>query len=97
MNDMFAQTHTSCMGADGDTKLGGHQQNGENLAHTSEADGVDLADIDGLRLEKLLEDHPVVCMFASRDADAVWLESLSDGGMTEDIIWGGGFLYEPGG
>ena len=96
MNDMLAQAHTSCMRADGDTKLGGHQQNGEDLAHTSEANGVDLTDVDGLGLEKLLEDHPVVCVLASRDTNTVWLESLSDGSMTENVIWGGRFLYEPG-
>jgi len=97
MNDMLAQTHTPGMRADRDTKLGGHQQNSEHLTHTSEADGVNLADVDGFSLEQLLEDHPVMCMFACRDANTIWLESLSDGGMTEDIVWSSGLFNEPGG
>ena len=96
MNDVLAQTHTSGVRADRDAELGRHQQNGENLAHTSEADGVDLADVDGFSLEKLLEDHPVVCVLAGRDANTIWLESISNGGMPEDIVWSRGFLDEPG-
>jgi len=81
MNDMLAQTHTPGMRADNDTKLGSHQQNSENLTHTSEPDGVDLADVDCFGLEKLLEDHPVMCVFTGRDANTVRFESLSDSGM----------------
>lgn len=81
MNDMLTQTHTPRMRADRDTILGRHQQNGKNLAHTSEPDRVDLADVDGFGLEELLEDHPVMCVFAGRDADPVRFESLPDGGM----------------
>jgi len=83
------------VGADGDTELGGHQQHSENLTHASKADGVDLADVDGFGLEKLLEDHPVMRVLTGRDADSIRLESLSDGGMTEDIVWSGRFLDEP--
>ena len=97
MDDMLAQTHTPGMGADRDSELGGHQQNREDLAHASEPDGVDLADVDCFRLEKLLENHPVMCMFARRDPDTIWLESISDGGVPEDIIWSGGLLDEPSG
>jgi hypothetical protein len=81
MNDMLAQTHTPGMRADRDTKLVGHQQNSENLTHTSESDGVNLTDVDGFGLEKLLEDHPVVRVFTGRDANTVRSEGLSDGGM----------------
>ena len=97
MNNVFAQTHTSSMRADRDAELGGHQQHGEDLAYACKADGVDLADVDGLGLEKLLEDHPVMCVLTSRDADTIRLESISDGGVTENIVWSSGFLYEPGG
>ena len=95
MNDMLAQTHTPGMRADRDTKFGGHQQNSENLAHTSKPDGVDLADVDGFGLKKLLEDHSVMCVFTGRNTNAVRFECLSDGGMTQDVIWGSGFLDEP--
>ena len=97
MNDMFAQTHAPCVGTDRDAELGGHQQNRENFTHTGETDRVDLADVDGFGLEKLLEDHPVMRVFAGRDANSIGLESLPDSGMTEDIIWGSGFLDEPDG
>ena len=95
MNDVLAQTYTPGMRADRDTKLGSHQQNGENLTYTSKADGVDLTDIDGFDLEKLLEDHPVMCVFTGRDANTIRLECLSDRGMAEDIVWGSRFLDEP--
>ena len=85
------------MRADRDAKLGGHQQNSENFAHAGKADGVYLADINGFGLKKLLEDHPVVCVLAGRDSNAVRLQSLSDGGMAEDIVRSGGFLDEPKG
>ena len=97
MNNVLAQAHTSSVRADRDAELGSHQQNSENLAHTSKADRVDLADVDGLDLEKLLEDHPVVCVLTGRDANTIWLESLPDGGMAEDIIWSSRFLDEPRG
>jgi len=96
MNNVLAQTHTSSVRADRDTELGGHQQHGEDLAHAGKADGVDLADVDGFGLEELLEDHPVVCVLTGRDADPIRLESLSDGGVTENIIWSSRFLDEPG-
>lgn len=95
MNDVLAQTHTSRMGTDGNSKLGSHQQNGKDLTYTSEADGVNLADVDSFGLEKLLKDHPVVCMFAGRDANPIRLEGLSDGRMAEDIIRSSRFLDEP--
>ena len=97
MNDMLTQAHTPSMGADRDSKLGSHQQNSENLTHTSEADGVNLADIDGFGLEKLFEDHPVVCVFAGCDTNAIRLEGLSDGGVAEDIVRSSRFLDEPRG
>jgi len=97
MNNVLAQAHPSGMRTYGNAKLGCHQQNGENLAHTSEADGVDLADVDGFGLEKLLEDHPVMRMLTGRDANTVRLKSLSDGGMAEDIVRSSGFLNEPRG
>jgi hypothetical protein len=97
MDDMLAQTHAPGMGADGDPEFGGHQQNCEDLAHTSEADGVNLTDVDCFGLEKLFENHPVMCVFTCRDADTIRLESLSDGGMTEDIVWSSRLLDEPRG
>ena len=97
MNNVFAQTHTSGVRTDRDIEFGGHEQHGEDLTHASKADGVDLADVDGFGLEKLLEYHPVVCMLTGRDADSIRLESLSDGGMTDDIVWSSGLLDKPGG
>jgi hypothetical protein len=97
MDDVFAQTHTPGMGADGDAELGRHQQNREDLTHAGETDGVDLTDVDCFGLEKLLENHPVMRVFTSRDADAVRLESLSDGGMAEDVVWSSRLLDEPRG
>lgn len=45
---------------DWDAKLGSHQENSQDLVHTSKTAGVDLADVDGVGLKKLLEDHAIV-------------------------------------
>jgi hypothetical protein len=46
-------------------------------------------------LQKLLEHHPIVGVFASGHADTVRLEALADGGMSKNVVGGGGFLDEP--
>jgi len=62
--------------------LAAHQRNSKNLAHTSEPDSVDFADVDGFDLGILFEGHSDMCMFAGRDANIVQPESLVDGGMS---------------
>ena len=60
VDDHLAETDAAGMRADGDAGLGGHQQDREDLVDTGQAARVDLADVDRLSLEELLEDHAVV-------------------------------------
>lgn len=58
----------SGVGTDGNAKLGGHQQDRQDLVDTGETTGVDLTDIDGVELKQLLEDHLTVSETASDTA-----------------------------
>ena len=51
--------------------------------------------VNRLRLRERLEYDVIVCMFASRDADAVRLERLADRGVPEAVVWRRRLLNEP--
>lgn len=95
VDDILAETDTSSVRADGDAELRRHEKDGENLVDTGKTARVDLDDVDGLGLEKLLENHPVVGVLSRGDSDAVGLEGLADLGMAGDVVRGGGLLNEP--
>ena len=83
-------------GIDGEgTVLCSHQENTENLAHAGKSAGVNLADVDGLRLQKLFEHHAIVRVLAGSDSNAIGLECLTDSSMPQDIIGRRGLLNEP--
>ena len=83
------------MRANGDAKLGRHQQDGQDLAHSSQSTRVDLADIDSLGLQQLLEGHSVVSVFSRSDTDPVGFQLLPDGSVTEGIVRRGRLLDKP--
>lgn len=93
--DVFTEPDTSSVRTDGDSKLGRHQQDGQDLAHTSQSTRVDLTHIDGFGLQELLEGHSVVSVFTGGNTDPVGLELLPDRGVTKGIIGRGGLLDEP--
>jgi hypothetical protein len=95
VNDILAETDTTCVWADGHTKLGCHEQDTEDLAHAGKTAGVDLADIDSLSLEELLEDNSVVCMLASSNTDTMGLEPLANSCVTEGIVRCSWLFNEP--
>ena len=64
----------------------GHEQDGHNFIHATEATCVYLAVINGTRLQKLLEHDAILTMLASRDADAMQFQSLPNGRMPQDVI-----------
>ena len=72
----------------------GHQENGENLVDTTKSTSIDLAIVDGVSLEELLEDDAVLAVLSGSDSHPVGLESLSDSGVTEDIVRRSGLLNE---
>lgn len=95
VDDVLAQAHAAGVRADDDAELGGHEEDGEDLGDAGETAGVDLADVDRVGLQELLEDHAVVRVLAGCDADAVGLQRLSDGCVPEDIIGCCGLFDEP--
>jgi hypothetical protein len=93
MLDIFAETNTTSVRANGNIELLGHQKNGKNFIDTGNTARVDLAEIDGFSLEELLEDDSVLNVFTSGNTSAR-IQSLADSSMTEDIIGRSGLLNE---
>jgi hypothetical protein len=52
------------MWADRDAVLCGHEHHAEDLVDSRHTARVDLTDVDRVRLEELLKDHPVVGVFS---------------------------------
>ena len=69
MLDVLAQADAPGMRAHRDALLRRHEHDGQVLVDASETTAVDLAESDGIRLEKLFEDHAVVTVLPGRDAD----------------------------
>src|SRR5256712_11738818 len=91
---VLAQPDASGMRADRYAELRGHQQHGEDLVYAAEAARVDLAEADGLRLEKLLEDHAVLAVLAGGHADR--RDGLRDGGVAEHVVGARGLFHPVG-
>jgi hypothetical protein len=64
--------------------LCGHQQDGNDLVHTSEAARINLAYVDGTCGEELLEHDAVLAHLARGNADAVRLQGFPDGLVSEN-------------
>lgn len=96
MLGIFRQSHTTGMRNNGNVEFFRHQQNGEDFVDASHAAGVNLADVNGARGEKLLEDDTILAHLAGGDADVVWPESIADGLVAQDVVGGGGLFDEPG-
>jgi hypothetical protein len=86
MDSILAQSHTTGVRAYRLAKLGSHKEHSENLADTGETTGINLNDINCVRLEELLEHHAIMCMFASGNADAIGFEFAPDASMTENAV-----------
>ena len=67
--DVLAQADAARVRADRDAELGGEQQDRDRLVDAADAARVELADVDRLGLEELLEDDPVLDVLAGRDPD----------------------------
>ena len=96
MLGVFGQPDAAGMWHDGDVEFLGHEQHGEDLVDAAEAAGVDLADVDGARLQELLEDHAVLAHLAGGDADAERGEGFADGGVAEHVVGRSRLFDKPG-
>ena len=74
------------MWAYGLAELGRHKEHCEYLADTGESTGINLDNIDCVRLEKLLEHHPIMRVFPGGDANTVGRQFPSDASMAKDTI-----------
>jgi len=75
--------------------LCGHEEHAEHLADAGEATRVDLADVYRVRLEELLEHHPVVRVLTRRDADSMLFQRATNGRVPKDVVRRRGLLDEP--
>ena len=67
---VLAQADAAGVRADRHAELRGHQDHRQLLVHAAQPAAVDLAEVDRVRLEELLEDDAVRAVLARRDADA---------------------------
>lgn len=93
---VFREADTARVRYDGHLELLGHEHNSQSLIHTTQAAGVDLADVNGTGHEQLLEHDTVLAHFTRGDANAVRLEGFSDGLVAHDVVWRGWLFDEPG-
>lgn len=71
MLDHLAEPHTSGVRTDRDSAaLGGHQVDGQALVQAAHPGRVDLAVLEGRRLQELLEHDSVLAHLAGRNANA---------------------------
>ena len=86
----LAQADTTGMRAHGHAELRGQQQDREVLVDPAHPGGVDLHDVEGARLQHLLEDHPVLDVLTGGDQHG--RHGLPDGGMPENVVRTGRLL-----
>ena len=73
-----------------------HEQDGQDLVHSSQATCIDLADVNCTRHNQLLEDYAVLAHFSCCNTYVQRLEGFTDGFVAEDVVGRRGLLYEPG-
>jgi len=95
MYNVLTQTNTASMRTNRHAKFLRHQQYTQYLSNTRKPAGIDLANIDSSRLKKLFECYSVVCVLACGNSNAVRREGLAYGGVSKNVIRGGGLLDEP--
>src|SRR4051812_47107015 len=75
------------MRADRYAELGSHQQHREHFVHAAKPASIDLAEVDRIGLEELLEHDTVLAMLAGCDPDAEGAHGLGHLSVTEHVIW----------
>ena len=63
-----------------------HQHHGHDFVDTTQSARVDLAVVDRLGLEQLLEHDTVLAVFAGRHTTSVRFQCLSDSSVAENIV-----------
>jgi hypothetical protein len=68
MLNVLAEAYTTCVRADDLPELLGHEHDSQHLVDASKSAAVNLNNVDGVSLKKLLEKYSVGAVLASRDA-----------------------------
>jgi len=81
VDDIFAEPNATCVWADRYAEFGSHEKDAEDFADTCQTAGIDLAYVNGLGLQELLEDHAIVGMLSCGNTDAMRFQRLANGGV----------------
>src|SRR4051812_6755521 len=84
MLDIFANTHSARMRANGNSEFRSHQQYGEHFVDAAESATVNLAITDCARLQELFEHYTVMTMFPGRYTDGV--DGTCYAGVSKNVI-----------
>src|SRR5689334_18918772 len=82
------------MRAHGDAELRRHEHYRENLVDAAQTTAVDLTKANCLRLHELLEDHAILALLTSRDADR--RDRFRDSRVAEHVVRARGLFDPPG-
>ena len=96
MLHVLAQADAAGVRTHRDAELRREQDHGEVLVHAAEAAAVDLTEVDGARLQQLLEHDAVRAVLARGDADAQLAHRLRDRRMPQHVVRARRLLDPPG-
>src|SRR5262249_42113956 len=94
MLHVLAESDAARVRTDRNAEFRRHQEHGKHFVHAAEATAVDLTKTNCLCLEKLLEQHAILTMLTSRNAD--WCDRTRDRRMSEDVVRARRLLDPPG-
>ena len=89
----MAEADAATVRADRHTEFGGQQEHGQHFVQPAQTGRIKLTEVHRLSLEKLLEHHTVMRMFAGGHANRV--NPLADCGVSENVVGAGGFFDPP--
>jgi hypothetical protein len=90
---VLAETDSARVRAHWNPELRSEKKDRDRLVHASDSAGIELADIDRLRLKQLLEDDAVLNVLACCNTNRLYL--TPDSRMTENIVRARRLLYPP--
>ena len=92
--DVLAEPDAAGVRTDRNPELRREEEHGERFVHSPDPAGVQLAHVDGVGLEQLLEDDAVLDVLSGRDADR--RDLAPDARVTQDVVGARRLLDPPG-
>ena len=90
---IFAQADAAGVWANGDSELGGHQQDRKDFIHASDAATINLTNADCSGLQELFEEDSVLAVLARSDLNRC--NGFGNRCVTEDVVGAGRLFDEP--